>query len=234
MRRKKVPVKKYYFLMNKAAGEVCSTVSDRRKTVYSHFPPEILIDSNGAKLHTVGRLDADTTGLLLLTNDGKFSDYLTRPQNIIEKTYLVKLKHAVTYDQQKNYIKKAAEGLILPPEKKAGEEKGAPAQIEWIKCDNLCQTGDCRLYEDRSQNEPGTELCDKCTITVTEGKFHEVKRIFRALGNEVTALRRIKMAGIELDEDLAPGQWRELREEEISLYFEKDNEKQGERQVKNC
>ncbi len=218
--------------MNKAAGEVCSTVSDRRKTVYSHFSPEILIDSNGAKLHTVGRLDADTTGLLLFTNDGNFSDYLTRPQNKIEKTYFVKLKHAVTYDQQKNYIKKAAEGLILPPEKKAGEEKGAPAQIEWINCDDLCRIGECRLYEDRSQNEPGTELCDKCTITVTEGKFHEVKRIFRALGNEVTALRRIKMAGIELDEDLAPGQWRELREEEISLYFERVMKSMGKDRLK--
>ena len=180
----------YYFLMNKARGEVCSTVSDRRTTVYSHFPQELLVDANGAKLHSVGRLDADTQGLLLFTNDGKLSDFLTRPHNKIPKTYLVTLKNAVSDEEERRYCKSASEGLTLPPEKKAGEEKSAPACIEWLN---------------KSQ----------CKITVTEGKFHEVKRIFRALGNEVTELLRTGMADLELDLNLKSGQWRPLSEAEV-------------------
>ena len=99
MRKKHIPKIKFYFLMNKKSGFVCSTVSDRRQTVYEAFPEDILTDENGAKLHSVGRLDADTEGLLLFTNDGKLSDFLTRPQNKIEKTYLVGLKNPVSPHQ---------------------------------------------------------------------------------------------------------------------------------------
>lgn len=189
MRHKKVPFQFYYFLMNKAAGEVCSTVSDSHKTVYEHFPADVL-ESNGAKLHSVGRLDCDTEGLLLFTNDGKLSDFLTRPENKIEKTYFVRLKNLVTEIQQEEYSQKAGQGVTLPPEKKAPEQKSSGAKITWL-----------------TQNE--------CKITLTEGKFHEVKRIFRALGNEVIYLKRVKFAGLELEESLNPGQFRPLYESEV-------------------
>lgn len=194
MRKKHIPKIKFYFLMNKKSGFVCSTVSDRRQTVYVAFPKDILAEENGAKLHSVGRLDADTEGLLLFTNDGKLSDFLTRPQNKIEKTYLVGLKNSVSSSEQKNYAKKAENGLVLPPEKKAGEQKSGGAKIDWL-----------------NENE--------CKITLTEGKFHEVKRIFRALGNEVVFLRRIKMAGLFLDESLKPGEYRTLNESEIETLY---------------
>ena len=194
MRKKHIPKIKFYFLMNKKSGFVCSTVSDRRQTVYVAFPKDILADENGAKLHSVGRLDADTEGLLLFTNDGKLSDFLTRPQNKIEKTYLVGLKNPVSSSEQKNYAKKAEIGLILPPEKKAGEQKSGGAKIDWL-----------------NENE--------CKITLSEGKFHEVKRIFRALGNEVVFLRRIKMAGLILDESLKSGEYRTLSEAEIEALY---------------
>ncbi len=170
--------------MNKASGEVCSTVSDSHHTVYEHFPREFLV-SNGAKLHSVGRLDCDTEGLLLFTNDGKLSNFLTRPESKIEKTYLVSLKIPVEEICQKEYCEKAESGLTLPEEKKAPEQKSSGAKIEWL-------------------------ASDKCNITLTEGKFHEVKRIFRALGNEVVHLKRIRFAGISLDENLAPGEWQEI------------------------
>lgn len=189
MRHKKVPFQFYYFLMNKAAGEVCSTVSDSHRTVYEHFSPEVL-SSNGAKLHSVGRLDCDTEGLLLFTNDGKLSDFLTRPENKIEKTYFVRLKNLVTEIQQKEYAEQAELGVTLPPEKKFPEQKSGGAKIRWLSA-------------------------AECEITLTEGKFHEVKRIFRALGNEVIYLKRTKFAGIELDENLETGKWRELSESEI-------------------
>lgn len=189
MRYKKVPSEYYYFLMNKAAGEVCSTVSDSHRTVYEHFSPDQLI-SNGAKLHSVGRLDCDTEGILLFTNDGKLSDYLTRPENKIEKTYFVRLKNLVTEHQQKEYSEQSELGLTLPPEKKSPEQKSSGAKITWL-----------------TQNE--------CEITLTEGKFHEVKRIFRAMENEVIYLKRIRFAGLDLDETLKPSEFRPLYESEI-------------------
>lgn len=191
MRYKKIPAQYYYFLMNKASGEVCSTVSDSHHTVYEHFSPELL-SSKGAKLHSVGRLDCDTEGILLFTNDGKLSDFLTRPENKIEKTYFVRLKNRVTEIQQKEYAEKAEKGLILPAEKKAAEQKSGGAKIIWI-----------------AQNE--------CEITLTEGKFHEVKRIFKSLGNEVIYLKRVKFAGLKLDETLKNGAWRVLSESEIFM-----------------
>ena len=189
MRHKKLPQQYYYFLMNKAAGEVCSTVSDGHRTVYEHFSPDQLI-SNGAKLHSVGRLDCDTEGLLLFTNDGQLSNFLTRPENKIEKTYFVRLKNPLTLLRQKEYSEQAEKGLTLPPEKKSPEQKSAGAKITWL-----------------TQNE--------CEITLTEGKFHEVKRIFRALGNEVIYLKRVKFAGLELEESLPVGQYRPLYESEV-------------------
>ncbi|MBQ9909176.1 MAG: pseudouridine synthase [Treponema sp.] len=175
--------------MNKAAGEVCSTVSDSHRTVYEHFSPDQLI-SNGAKLHSVGRLDCDTEGLLLFTNDGQLSNFLTRPENKIEKTYFVRLKNPLTLLRQKEYSEQAEKGLTLPPEKKSPEQKSSGAKITWL-----------------TQNE--------CEITLTEGKFHEVKRIFRTLGNEVIYLKRVKFAGLELEESLPVGQFRPLYESEV-------------------
>ncbi len=175
--------------MNKATGEVCSTVSDSHHTVYEHFSPELLI-SNTVKLHSVGRLDCDTEGLLLFTNDGQLSNFLTRPENKIKKTYFVSLKNRVTNLQQKKYSDLAEKGLTLPPEKKAPEQKSAGAKITWL-----------------SENE--------CHITLTEGKFHEVKRIFRTLGNEVIYLKRVKFAGLDLEESLPVGQFRPLYESEV-------------------
>lgn len=178
--------------MNKAAGTVCSTVSDRRRIVYEAFPQSVLIDENGARLHSVGRLDADTEGLLLFTNDGKLSNFLTRPESKIEKTYLVELASPVCEAEQKIYAEKAAAGLVLPAEKKACEQKSGGARILW-----------------RGETE--------CEISLCEGKFHEVKRIFRALGNEVKKLKRIKFAGLALPEDLGAGDFRKMTKEEIEF-----------------
>ncbi|WP_407425062.1 pseudouridine synthase [Treponema sp.] len=178
--------------MNKKAGEVCSHTSDSHHTVYEHFPADILI-SNGVKLHSAGRLDCDTEGLLLFTNDGKFSNFLTRPENKIEKTYFVRLKNAVSETEQKKYTKLAEKGMVLPAEKKSPEQKSNGAKIDW----------------------KAVTITNECEITLTEGKFHEVKRIFRALGNEVVYLKRVNFAGIELDESLKTGGWRNLAQSEI-------------------
>lgn len=204
MRKCSKPEKYIYLIMNKPCGYVCSAVSDSHKTVYELLTAElhVLVSDapRGCRLHTVGRLDCDTSGLLLLTNDGKFSHRITasvisaESTSVISKTYCATLKNPVAEDLQNSYIQRAALGLTLPPEKKFGEQLALPAILEF-------------------------ESSCICKITVHEGKFHEVRRIFRALGNEVTALERIAIGRLTLSKDLEPGKWRILTKDEIdSLY----------------
>ena len=199
--------------MNKPCGYVCSAVSDSHKTVYDLLTPELRALVQGAKrgsrLHTIGRLDCDTSGLLLLTTDGYFSNRITAETTAariqsevdssfdklnhrdyrISKTYRATLETPVSDAAQTEYITRAAAGLTLPPEKKFGEQQAEPAALHFIKD-------------------------DVCEITVHEGKFHEVRRIFRALGNEVKELKRSAIGRLNLPEDLSEGQWRDMTEDE--------------------
>lgn len=200
-----------YLMMNKPAGYVCSAASDSHKTVYELLPLELqnLVKNakRGHRLHTIGRLDAATTGLLLFTTDGMFSHKIASgapepalavPEPVegpcknplITKTYLAILKNPVNKELQKEYISKAAAGLILPPEKKAPEQKAAPAELSFI-------------------NER------TCQIKVCEGKFHEVRRIFRALGNEVLELKRIAIGSLILPDSLKPGEYTSFSPDQI-------------------
>lgn len=170
--------------MNKPAGYVCSAVSDSHKTVYELLSPELQDKVQNAKrgqrLHTIGRLDCDTSGLLLFTNDGFFSHKITAPENHILKVYEVELKNPVTEEEQIEYQKKVKNGITLPPEKKFGEQKTLPMKINFLSEKN-------------------------CTIEISEGKFHQVRRTFTALGNEVTKLKRIKIGNQSLPENLEEG-----------------------------
>lgn len=208
MRKTSKPSQYYYLIMNKPCGYVCSAASDSHKTVYellSHELQELVRGApRGCRLHTVGRLDCDTSGLLLITNDGKFSNRITagpvvecptgRIETTISKTYRASLAEPVSTENQKEYISRAAAGLTLPPEKKYDEQKALPATI---------------IFENPAI----------CKITVNEGKFHEVRRIFRALGNEVKDLERISIGSLQLPEELTPGQWRELTANELELFM---------------
>lgn len=201
MRKCSKPEKYFYLIMNKPKGYVCSAVSDSHKTVYELLTVELQGMVSGAprgcRLHTVGRLDCNTSGLLLITNDGKFSNQITAgkirnetgAEKTVSKTYLATLKTPVSTEQQKSYIKQAATGLTLPPEKKYSEQKALPATLIF-------------------------ESSEVCKITVTEGKFHEIRRIFKALGNEVILLKRIAIGALTLPDDLKDGEWRELTETE--------------------
>ena len=206
-------------MMNKPKGCVCSAASDSHKTVYELLPKELqdLVKNakRGHRLHTIGRLDADTTGLLLLTTDGKFShriaasvvstgstttsenhavvELVETTFNPIPKTYKATLLHEVPPSQQSQYITRAAQGLTLPTEKKAPVQTAAPATIKFLS--------------------PAT-----AQITVTEGKFHEVRRIFRALGNEVTELERIAIGKLKLPKTLRPGEFQNIPDEFLKDY----------------
>jgi len=174
---------KLYLLMNKPAGYVCSAVSDSHKTVYQLLPAQLqslLQAKRGERLHTVGRLDCNTSGLLLFTNDGAFSHYLTDPNNHIPKTYLVNLKNPVK--DKEYYCSYFSSPHILPAEKKAPEEIAQAAEIEFI-----------------SEKE--------CRVTISQGKFHQVRRMFLPLENEVLHLHRLSLGPYKLPQALTEGQY---------------------------
>lgn len=142
---------------------------------------------NGLALFAVGRLDADTSGLLLLTNSGEVSEQISRPERAIPKTY------RVTYDRplRENAAEILAAGAILPN-------------------GTRCRPATLTVTGERS-----------ALITVTEGKYHEVKRLIHLCGAYVAALHRVSIGGLTLDPTLQPGEYRPLTEGELALFFQK-------------
>ncbi len=176
-----VTYQKYiYLLMNKPNGYVSATVDDRDKTVidlltpaYQHFNP-----------FPVGRLDKDTEGLLLITNDGELAHQLISPKKDVGKKYYAKIKGHVTEED----IIKFNNGITLDDGYQA---KSAKLQI---------------LHADAES---------EVEVTVTEGKFHQVKRMFEAVNKKVVYLKRLKMGELELDQNLVLGDVRELTKDEL-------------------
>lgn len=174
-----------YYMLNKPAGVVSATEDARDKTVLSFLPGEL---TKG--LFPVGRLDKDTVGLLLLTNDGGLSHALLSPKKHVPKTYLVQTAKPVLEEA----MIKLENGVDI------GEKKPTlPAKAEYAN-------------EEYANEETGK---NEIYLTISEGKYHQVKRMLQAVDNEVTALKRISMGSLVLDETLAEGDFRELTKEEI-------------------
>lgn len=169
-----------YFMLYKPQGYICSHDDGEYPTVFQFFDYPLM-----TKLHTAGRLDVDTTGLVLLTDDGKWSHRITSPKHHCEKTYLVTLADPV----EDFYAKKLAEGILLRGEK----EPTLPAKLE--------------ILDDYNVN-----------LTISEGRYHQVKRMFAALGNKVEALHRWRIGDVILDETLAEGEFRPLIQTEIESF----------------
>ncbi len=170
-----------YFLLYKPEGYVCSHDDGEYPTVYQFFDYPL-----SSRLHTAGRLDVDTTGLVLLTDDGQWSHRITSPKYHCEKTYLVTLADPV----EDFYLEQCAQGILLKGEKQPTK----PAQIEIIDDYNL-------------------------NLTIVEGKYHQVKRMFAALGNKVIALHRWRIGQIILDPQLEEGQYRALTDTEVQSFL---------------
>ena len=167
-----------YFMLHKPEGYVCSTDDPDHSTIL-YFIDEPLAE----KLHAAGRLDLDTTGLVLLTDDGQWSHRITSPKHECDKTYLVTLEHPLADDTAEQF----AHGVQLHGEK----DLTKPATLEQLDANVV-------------------------RLTISEGRYHQVKRMFAAVGNRVVELHRERIGAIELDEDLAPGEYRPLTEEEIA------------------
>lgn len=168
-----------YLMLHKPAGYVCATRDALHPTVLELLPPQ---ERDG--LHIAGRLDRDTSGLVLLTDDGDWSHRVTSPRHRCAKRYRVELAEALSAEDERCLC----EGLRLRGEAKPTR----PAQVQRL--------GDRRLW-----------------LTIEEGRYHQVKRMFGALGNRVVALHRDRIGALELDEsELAPGEFRALTGAEVA------------------
>lgn len=171
-----------YYMLNKPKGFVSATTDREYKTVV-----DIISSSEKKDLFPVGRLDIDTEGLLLITNDGELAHRLLAPKNHVEKTYYVEVS-GILDDVDVDAVEK---GLDI------GEEKNTiPAKMEILKTD--------------IQNN-----ISSCYLTIHEGKFHQVKRMMKKLGKTVTYLKRVSMGSLILDSKLKKGNYRKLTEQEI-------------------
>lgn len=197
-----------YFMMNKRQGTVCTSSEGLNERIWADVDPEFLHPKGLNQLHTVGRLDIDTEGLLILTTDGLFSHRLTDPKYHVDKTYLVYLRDYCDDEKKQLYRETFAKGMYLEKEKKGAAFTTEPAEIHWLEKENEY----CNLI-----GHPDEIDFNVCLLKISEGKFHQVKRMFAAMGNEVIFLKRISMGELKLDPKLLPGQYRPLSEDELEL-----------------
>lgn len=172
-----------YLLMNKPKGYVCAKNDNLNPTVM-----DLITEYDVRKLNIVGRLDKDTTGLLIITTDGNMVHHLTSPKHNKEKEYYVLCDKP--FDDED--IFKAKEGIEIKDE----DGSNYVCRSSIIKIDEKNNYGAC--------------------ITITEGKFHQIKKMCKALNKEVLKLERVRISSLKIDENLSEGQYRELTEEEMN------------------
>lgn len=166
----------HYYMLHKPAGVITATEDKKENTVM-----DILREEKVKNLFPVGRLDKDTEGLLLITDDGELAHNLLSPKKHVDKEYLVKVRNSISEED----CRKLSEGVDIGDEKPT-----ALAKVE-------------RVAE------------KEILLTIREGRFHQVKRMLQAVGNEVLYLKRLSMGSLRLPEDLEKGAYRPLSEEEI-------------------
>lgn len=175
-----------YLMMNKPKGYISSTDDFRDKTVIDLISDEYKVFNP----FPVGRLDKDTEGLMILSNDGQLSHRVLTPKNRIEKLYYAEIEGTVTEEDKLSF----QEGILLDD-----GYKTLPSKLDILTVGHI----------------------SKVYVTIEEGKFHQIKRMFLALGKRVAYLKRIAIGGLKLDESLELGEYRELTQEEIILLEKK-------------
>ncbi len=188
----RVEYRKFFYLMlHKPAGVVSATTDLVNRTVL-----DLIKEKQGKELFPVGRLDKDTEGLLLLTNDGDLAHRLLSPRKHVDKVYYARVAGKVTEEDKEAFL----QGVLIEE-----DYTTLPARL------NILRSGEVSEIE----------------LTITEGKFHQVKRMFEAVGKEVIYLKRLSMGGLILDTELAPGDYRELTDGELKYLNSLRGELQG-------
>ena len=171
-----------YYMLNKPAGVISATEDRSCQTVV-----DLIQEKKRKDLFPVGRLDKDTEGLLLITNDGELAHRLLSPKKHVDKCYFARVSGKVTEDDVRSFENGVNIGSLEQP------EITMPGKLEIITSDEISQIH----------------------LTIQEGKFHQVKRMFRAVGKEVIYLKRLRMGTLVLDENLSIGEYRPLTKEEL-------------------
>ena len=172
-----------YYLLNKPKGVVTTTNDDKKRTTVVD-----LIETN-TRIYPVGRLDYDTTGILLLTNDGELANLLMKPDSLVDKTYIAKVEGIVQIPD----IQKLRKGVVI----------------------NGVKTKEARVKLKSADKKKNTSIVE---LTIHEGKNHQVKKMFEVLGYKVIKLRREKYANLDL-KGLMPGEYRELSIKEVKVLY---------------
>ena len=219
-----------YIMMNKCQNVVCANKDGEHQTVFDLLDESLKHKFLGGDLHCMGRLDIDTEGLLILTTDGKLTHKLLSPKTHAPKTYAVGLRDSLTEEEKSKYTEKFTKGFWIDREQNEAGFDAQPAEIKFVEDRNEgkglppgVQAGlaptppsagtPASLHGKLDFNTPKID----CLLTIYEGKFHQVKRMFAQLGNEVVYLKRVKMGQLELDPAIPLGGYRELTKEEIEL-----------------
>ena len=180
-------VEKAYLLLNKPAGTECSQKPSTYPSIYTLLPSPLRLRPQKAAVQgvqAVGRLDQDTTGMLLLTDDGKFIHRMSSPRHHVPKVYEVTVKHPLDARQ----VEQLLAGVVLDDD---------PKPVRAAACEAVSEF--------------------HLRLTLTEGKYHQVKRMVAAVSNRVEGLHRSRIGGLALPADLAPGQWRWLSAADLAL-----------------
>ena len=182
---------KAYLMLHKPAGTECSQKPSTYPSIYTLLPSPLRLRPQKSAVQgvqAVGRLDQDTTGLLLMSDDGQFIHRMSSPKKHLPKVYEVTCKHPLD-DKQ---VKKLLDGVVLDDD---------PKPVRAAACEIVDPDGE-KLH---------------LRLTLTEGKYHQVKRMLAAVSNRVEGLHRSRIGGLELPADLLPGQWRWLSAADLEL-----------------
>lgn len=176
-----------YYMLNKPAGVISATEDKKQTTVI-----ELLNERKRKDLFPVGRLDKDTEGLLLITNDGELAHRLLSPKKHVDKVYYAKIQGRVDEED----VRKFRDGIVIDEEFTA-----LPAELIILKSGDISEI----------------------KVTIREGKFHQIKRMFKAVGKEVVYLKRLSMGTLQLDDALQEGEYRKLTDEELKELMDISN-----------
>lgn len=185
-----------YLMMNKPRGVVSATSDAALSTVLDLVPEEL----RRSGLFPAGRLDKDTTGFVLLTNDGEFSHRILAPKSHVPKTYIAELDEPVGDDVVRAFL----EGVEMAPDKRDVNGRDGPAR----RAQTVCMPASLELLDVQRKT---------ARVELRQGMYHQVKRMFAAFGLTVMALHRERIGGLTLDPSLAPGECRALNADEVAL-----------------